>query len=58
MTEHTADFDVIEPLETEGQALRRRIVDAINEGDEAGAESLHARLIEVETAEWQPENKA
>lgn len=58
MTDQTADFDVIEPLETEAQALCRRIVEAINDGDEAGAESLHARLVAAETADWEPEYKA
>lgn len=57
MTDQTAYFDVIEPLETEAQTLCRRIVDAINDGDEAGAESLHARLVASETAEWEPEYK-
>jgi hypothetical protein len=57
MTEQTTEFDVIEPLETQAQILSRRIVEALNDGDEAGAESLHARLVEAETASWNPEFK-
>lgn len=57
MTDQGAEFDVIEPIFDEAADLRRRIVEAINDGDEIGAEALHDRLIAVETANWEPENK-
>lgn len=58
MTDQGAEFDVIEPIFDEAADLRRRIVDAINDGDEIGAEALHDRLIAAETAHWMPEYKA
>jgi hypothetical protein len=51
------DFALIEPIETEEDRLKRHIVDAINDGDECGAEFLHARLIEKEIADWAPRFK-
>lgn len=39
-------------------ALSKRVVEAMNDGDEEGAEALHTRMIEAEIAAWNPEFKA